>query len=256
MRRAGTFLPSLLLLAGSCTGCAALPPGPHASPGAFATSHLDAEAWRAYVGQDYFGSRQVAIPAALAVGAALVLPADDRLSEALAGHMGDPSTVGDVGVSSLVVGALALGAVRPGPGRPAWDQTWSNLEALWLTYGLTEAGKAAFGRERPDGSSATSFPSGHSATAFAAATLICRESGPAWGLPAYGVAGLTAWSRVDAGRHHVSDVLAGAALGCFVAGVVDALHFGSGPGRGIVGRCRLEAGPTADGVGVGVSLDL
>jgi membrane-associated phospholipid phosphatase len=247
---------TLLVVALACAGCAAAPSGVHASPGAFVQGHFDGASWREYVGRDYFGAGQAALPAALAVGAALVLPADDRLSETLGGTLGDPKAVGDVGVSTLVVGALALGAVRPGPGRPAWDQTWSNLEALWITYGLTEAGKAAFGRTRPDGSSSTSFPSGHAATAFAAATLVQREAGPAFGLPAYGLAGLVAWSRVDADRHYASDVLAGAALGCLVAGVVDSLHFGSGPGRGIVGRCRLQAGPTEDGVAVGLSLDL
>jgi membrane-associated phospholipid phosphatase len=238
------------------TGCSALPSRPHGSPVASISDHLDPAAWREYVGRDYFGSGDAVLPAALAVGAALVAPADGRLQEAISGSLGDSAAVGDVGVSALVVGSLALGALRPGPGRHPWDQTWSNFEALWITYGLTEVGRAAFERGRPAGSSRASMPSGHAAIAFAAATLVHREAGPAWGIPAYGVAGLTAWSRVEADRHFPSDVLVGAALGCLVAGAVDSLHFGSGPGRGIAGRCHLHAGPTDQGIEIGLSVDL
>ena len=39
--------------------------------------------------------------------------------------------------------------------------------------------------------------------------------------------------RVEAGRHYPSDVLAGAAIGALSAGILDSLHWGSGPGRGI-----------------------
>ena len=78
-----------------------------------------------------------------------------------------------------------------------------------------------------------SFPSGHSAAAFTSATLIERNSGPLAGVPAYALAGFTAFERVEAGRHYPSDVLAGAAIGCLSAGIVDSLHWGSGPGRGI-----------------------
>jgi hypothetical protein len=60
---------------------------------------------------------------------------------------------------------------------------------------------------------------------------------------------------VAEGRHHATDVLAGAALGCLVAGIVDSLHFGSGPGRGIAGRCTFHAGPTEDGVMLQASID-
>ena len=256
MPRALLLATLLLAVPAVGTGCAALPSRPHGEPVCSISDHLDPSAWREYVGRDYFGSRGALLPAALVVGAALVAPADDRLQDAMSGSLGDSAAIGDVGVSSLVVGSIALGALRPGPGRHPWDQTWSNFEALWLTYAVTEAGRAAFERERPTGSSRASMPSGHAAISFAAATLIHREAGPAWGIPAYGVAGLAAWSRVESDRHFPSDVLVGAALGCLVAGAVDSLHFGRGPGRGIAGRCHLHAGPTEDGVGVGLSIDL
>lgn len=56
----------------------------------------------------------------------------------------------------------------------------------------------------------TSFPSGHAASAFLAATILRDETGSnAW----YVLAALVASSRVYVNMHHASDVVAGAALG-------------------------------------------
>ena len=67
-----------------------------------------------------------------------------------------------------------------------------------------------------------SFPSGHSAIAFALASALDRETRSRW-VPcvAYPMAALTAWSRVRDDRHWASDVIAGAALGGWVARKVD-----------------------------------
>ena len=89
--------------------------------------------------------------------------------------------------------------------------------------------KLAVGRVRPEDSAAeadayqpfsghASFPSGHAALAFAAATALDRETGARW-VPwvAYPIAGLVGWSRVRDDRHWTSDVVAGAALGAWTA---------------------------------------
>jgi len=60
------------------------------------------------------------------------------------------------------------------------------------------------------------FPSGHSASAFACATVIAWAS-PRLAVPAFVLAGLVAWSRVYVGVHWPLDVLGGAALGVLVA---------------------------------------
>lgn len=70
--------------------------------------------------------------------------------------------------------------------------------------------------ERPDHSGFNSFPSGHTATAFAAAEWLRAEywhRSPWIGVAGYAVATTTGLLRVYNNRHWVSDVVAGAAIG-------------------------------------------
>lgn len=62
----------------------------------------------------------------------------------------------------------------------------------------------------------TSFPSGHSASAFAFATGVALEK-PVVGVPLLGLASAVAYSRVYVGVHYPSDVLAGAVIGSGIA---------------------------------------
>lgn len=70
---------------------------------------------------------------------------------------------------------------------------------------------------RPDGSTANSFPSGHTATAFTAATILHKEYGltrsPWWSILGYGCATTTGIMRTLNNRHWISDVLVGAGIG-------------------------------------------
>lgn len=81
------------------------------------------------------------------------------------------------------------------------------------------------GRERPDESDRRSFPSGHASRAAAHATFAARSldvypvgrRAQAVGDAVFATAAVaTAWARVEAGRHHPTDVLAGLALGHFL----------------------------------------
>ena len=61
-----------------------------------------------------------------------------------------------------------------------------------------------------------SFPSGHTATAFMAATMFHKEYGirsPWYSVAGYTIATATAYSRLLNNRHWISDVLAGAGIG-------------------------------------------
>ena len=64
----------------------------------------------------------------------------------------------------------------------------------------------------------TSFPSGHSAAAFAFATGVGHVM-PAAGLPLRALAALVAYSRVHTGVHYPGDVVAGSLLGGALAQV-------------------------------------
>ena len=71
---------------------------------------------------------------------------------------------------------------------------------------------AVFDEKRPDGGS-QSFPSGHSASAFAGAAFLQMRYGWSYGVPAYALATFVAWSRVESKRHWTKDVVAGGAIG-------------------------------------------
>ena len=76
-----------------------------------------------------------------------------------------------------------------------------------LTAGLTYGLKAAVRREH----TGYSFPSGHASVTFATATVLQRHFG--WkGALAYSVAAYVAASRLHENRHHLSDVVFGAAV--------------------------------------------
>jgi undecaprenyl-diphosphatase len=64
--------------------------------------------------------------------------------------------------------------------------------------------------------SSQSFPSGHSAAAFAFATGVGHVS-PAASVPLRVLAALVAYSRVHTGVHYAGDVLAGALIGTTLA---------------------------------------
>jgi undecaprenyl-diphosphatase len=63
--------------------------------------------------------------------------------------------------------------------------------------------------------SSDSFPSGHAATSFAAATVIAAAA-PKLRIPLYVLAALIAWSRVYVGVHYPLDAIAGALYGLAV----------------------------------------
>ena len=137
------------------------------------------------------------------------------------------------GVSSAADHALlwlALGAVRTARrGDLAWGGRY--LLALGGESAVTNTVKLAFRRVRPPDHFShdeplphrmrrpitSSFPSGHTVTAFTAAAVLSRGSrlGPVY----YGLATTIATSRVYTRIHHASDGLAGVVLGLALGGM-------------------------------------
>lgn len=114
--------------------------------------------------------------------------------------------VGDTLQIALPTTALATSALKHDA-----QGLWQFTESFSTTMGTTIATKYAVQRERPNGST-RSFPSGHTATTFSAATFLQQRYGAWYGIPAYSLATLTGFSRVKSHQHWTSDVIAGAAI--------------------------------------------
>jgi membrane-associated phospholipid phosphatase len=87
--------------------------------------------------------------------------------------------------------------------------------------------------EGPNFDGGVSFSSGHTATAFSIATIIANEYDNHAIVPplAYGLATLTAWSRINDNKHWASDVVFGAAMGYFTSKALLKYHKGPGAAR-------------------------
>lgn len=106
---------------------------------------------------------------------------------------------------------------------------WEEAATIAAT-GVTSGSKRLARRERPDASDNLSFPSGHATRAFAYHAMslrnlrsshIAEPVRPASAIALGALAAGTAWARVEGGAHYPSDVLAGAAIGNFVAALVN-----------------------------------
>jgi membrane-associated phospholipid phosphatase len=116
------------------------------------------------------------------------------------------SRTGDVGAilipAGAAVGALAL-------------HDHAGLRQLAEAYAISMATvyvlKVTVNRTRPNGGH-QSFPSGHTASAFAGAAFLQRRYGWTVGVPACLAASFVGYSRVESHNHYTSDVVAGAAI--------------------------------------------
>jgi len=133
----------------------------------------------------------------------------------------------------LFIGGLALSLYAAGEIADNYSFRKTGLLCLesWLTAGvLVLSLKTLTGRARPyagkgsmifnpfaSGSENHSLPSGHAASAFAAAAVIADQTDIALlDIFSYSLAGAVALSRVYNGQHWASDIFIGSALGYFV----------------------------------------
>ncbi len=89
------------------------------------------------------------------------------------------------------------------------------FRALLVTDVSTMLGKAAAWDDGPNGEWGA-FPSGHTSSTFAFASVLHHEYGPAVGAPLYALGGLVAYARLEDDEHNLSDVVMGGVLGLVV----------------------------------------
>jgi len=118
----------------------------------------------------------------------------------------------------LLLPATALGATLVI--EDDYQGSWQLIKTGVVSRVAVEGLKYAVDKDRPDDSGDDSFPSGHTADSFAAATFIQQRYGWKWGIPAYIGATFVGYTRVDSDKHYVEDVLAGAAIG-----IISGLYF-------------------------------
>jgi membrane-associated phospholipid phosphatase len=189
-------------------------------------------------------SRTWWIGGAFLVGTAAMLPLDrhleavlhaDRLqsSNTLRSAVGAFNWLGGAGVLALEAGALAVGRVSGHESLAAAGLR--GTEAIIVSGAVVQALKTIAGRQRPylgpdDAGDfqighgmrggMTSFPSGHTAAAFSAATVLTLQTAHRWpaarwvaGPLLYGGATMVAFSRMYDSKHWASDVVLGAGIG-------------------------------------------
>lgn len=209
----------------------------------------------------FFTARQSLVILGLGVAGSLsVLPLDDdiqqsRLGARLPGQEGDTlSNVFMAGshVGSTLVqvgGSFATYTIGRLAGKPnVTDLGRDLIRVQLLAGGVTRLLKHTVRRERPGGSrsSRTSFPSGHTSSTFASATMLSRRFGWKVGVPMFGLASYVAASRIVDNSHFLSDVVFGATIGV-TAG--QAVTFGWG-------ATTVQVSPMAVPRGIGVLVSL
>ncbi len=118
------------------------------------------------------------------------------------------ATSGDILVFALPIAAGGTTLIL-GDKKGAWQFTKGFLVNGAISFGL----KSIIDKERPDMSDTNSFPSAHTSITFQSASFIQKRYGWKYGIPAYILAGYTGYSRLEADKHDIIDVLAGAVIG-------------------------------------------
>lgn len=119
-----------------------------------------------------------------------------------------------------LVGLVALKAAGVESEHGLWEVALIGTEAFLMETLIVQGLKGTVSEWRPDRGASTSFPSGHTATAFCGAELMRLEFGGEWGwigAAGYAVAVATGLLRIYNDRHWTGDVLAGAGIGIMSA---------------------------------------
>ncbi len=117
-------------------------------------------------------------------------------------------TSGDILFVALPAAALGATFIK-GDSKGTWQFTKGFLTNVAVTMSL----KLLIDKQRPNMENNNAFPSGHTSVTFQSASFIQRRYGWKYGIPAYVLSSYTGFTRVNADKHDVIDILAGAAIG-------------------------------------------
>lgn len=126
-----------------------------------------------------------------------------------------------------IVGVYALNAFGVKGTHDLANQTALLLKSELLMSAMVFPLKELTAVPRPDTGTPNSFPSGHTAQAFVAATFLHKEYGkehPWYSVLAYGTATAVGVLRVVNNRHWASDVVVGAGIGILATNLVYLTH--------------------------------
>jgi membrane-associated phospholipid phosphatase len=183
------------------------------------------------------GVRTIAEPGSLIIGGTLY--AYGRLA-----HKPKAADLGLHGTEAILVGSAASYIIKGfvGRARPYVDSVNANPRDF------------KFGRGFRQGTDYSSFPSGHTTAAFAAAAAVTAETSRWWpnstpyiGTVMYGGATLVGLSRMYDNKHWASDVIIGAAIGTFSGLKVVRYHHSHPSNR--LDKWLLAGGIRSDGAG-------
>ena len=157
---------------------------------------------------------------------------------------------------AMTVG-LKLGGYE---GRSDWGRLLASAAMSYgIMAGFVNGIKYTASEMRPDGSTANSWPSGHTATSFVGATMLHKEYGltrsPWFSVAGYGVATATGVMRILNNRHWISDVLSGAGIGIMSTELGYALSDIIFKGRGLLRNdlVGFSENPSFFGISMGMS---
>ena len=128
-------------------------------------------------------------------------------------YIGNPAILGSASVGLFLVS-------RKSDDRRFRSFSYSLVQGMITSAGVGFSGKVAFQRLRPNGQNNLSFPSGHASDSFMFATVAAEHYGWKVGIPAYAVASYVAATRLADRKHHLTDVVGGAAIGYLIGKAV------------------------------------
>jgi len=243
------------------------------------TSNEPRDTLHAQTQAPFFTRKDALLGLGFAAGTVLMFPLDQHLAGRLQTNQQRQGFLQDAAKGVEVIaspGSYIIGAGLYAYGRLAKkdrvaDLGWHGAEAVLLADAMTFTIKGFAGRARPSVSHGqdpdalyfgkgfsdgdyTSFPSGHSTSAFAAAAAVTNETTRWWphstwviGPLMYTGAAAVGLSRMYHNRHWASDVVMGAAIGTFTGRKV--VQYAHGHPGNLFDRVMLRVSVVPDGFG-------